>query len=428
MFAVSLHAKIYQAIADIHAEDKKLSTTLLCSRLPEEDDDGQNILAYVGTLVANSEGLSAEDFADEVAECAGRRQILKIAESAVKAAKAGTKPVIDIAASIEEATLDIIHKVSPKRPRLLHEIASEVTQKAITASKSAKKPGLSTGLASIDEITGQWLAGDLIFLLGSQGDGKSALAAQIAIHNSLDRDGPSGDVLLLQNEMTEEQTAAREIVARSGVHIRQLREGGLNLAEHDKIRAKVEELRQSRLWIMRDHRMTLRSIRNNALSIKRMYGLKLLVIDQLTHIRTDAKHRNKFDRYEEITSELKSLAFELDCPILVLVQRTRRAQRDEDPTPKIDDADAPSIERDGDMVLAVWRVETWLKRNKPNSRAGGEAMESWENALRRAETRGDIIGLKVRSGKPYQDKQLTWNGPMMRFSDFDPLAGEEPPF
>lgn len=414
MFAHGIHPQIYQAIADIHAEGKKLSINLLTARLPEEDDEGQNTAAYIIALVANSEELNAEDFADDVAECAGRRQIIKIAEAAAKAARAGTKPVLDIAASIEESTIDIIHKVSPKRPRLIYEIARGVSEKAITAKRKDVLPGIRTGLDAVDEITGLWMPGDLIFLLGSQGDGKSALAAQIAAYNA-----QYGPVLILQNEMTEEQLAARELASNSGVPVRILREGAFDAFQMDKIKNSVESLKSSQLWIMNDPKMSIRSIKNHALAIKRTHGLNLLVVDQLTHIRTDIRHRNKFDRYEEITSEAKSLAFELECPVLILVQRTRRAQRDEDPTPKIDDADANSIERDGDTVLAVWREITWLRRNKPNPKASGEAWDEYDARCERVKNKASVIALKVRSGEPFQQRDLKWNGAMTRFTDFN---------
>jgi replicative DNA helicase len=169
---------------------------------------------------------------------------------------------------------------------------------------------------------------------------------------------------------------------------------------------------------MNDPKMSIRSIRNHALAIKRMHGLKLLVVDQLTHIRTDSRHKSKFDRYEEVTSESKSMAFEIGCPILILAQRTRTSQRRDDPTPQIDDADANSIERDADMVLAVWQEYNWLQRNKPDKRAGGEAWDAYESKLRSAKGRASIIGLKVRSGEPYQQRDLMWHGATTRFSDF----------
>jgi replicative DNA helicase len=169
---------------------------------------------------------------------------------------------------------------------------------------------------------------------------------------------------------------------------------------------------------MNDPKMSIRSIRNHAMALKRMVGLRLLVVDQMTHVRTDARHKNKFDRYEEVTSESKSMALEMEVPYLMLVQRTRRAQRSDDPTPQIDDADANSIERDGDIVFAVWQEINWLRRNKPDVKASGEVWDKYEARMRNAKGKASVIGLKVRSGEPYQQRDLSWHGATTRFSDF----------
>jgi replicative DNA helicase len=112
--------------------------------------------------------------------------------------------------------------------------------------------------------------------------------------------------------------------------------------------------------------------------MKQTTGLGAITIDGLKRLRTETKHRDRWDRLEEITGELKAMAIELSVPVLLAVQRTRTARRRDDPIPQLDDADAPTLETDADMVLGVWREESWLMMNKPNPKAGGEAWDEWE--------------------------------------------------
>jgi hypothetical protein len=75
------------------------------------------------------------------------------------------------------------------------------------------------------------------------------------------------------------------------------------------------------------------------------------------------------------------------------------------------------LETDADLVLGVFREESWLMMNKPNQKAGGEAWDEWEGKVRRAKGIGKIIALKVRSGQPFQTREFRWNGAATRFED-----------
>jgi replicative DNA helicase len=151
--------------------------------------------------------------------------------------------------------------------------------------------------------------------------------------------------------------------------------------------------------------------------MKQTIGLGAITIDGLKRLRTETRHRDRWDRLEEITGDLKAMALELNVPVLLAVQRTRTARRREDPIPQLDDADAPTLETDSDLVLAVYQESAWLMMNKPNPKAGGEAWDEWEGKVRRAKGMAKIITLKVRSGQPFETREFRFNGPATRFED-----------
>lgn len=412
-FAKEEHRILFSTIADILMSGKKLTNTILLSRLPESVGD-LSFEAYTAVLLHNAvaQEVSALDFADDVAEMASRRRLIQISEMLAKAARSNDKSAIDAASDAEAGILDVMQVSSPKRLQRLGDLVDAVVSSSMRAHKDEVLPGYTTGLNAIDEILGRLMPGDLVFILGAQGDGKSSLLGQIAKYVA-----QYGPVPIFQNEMTEEQAAVRQVAASSGVSVREIREGAFNFAQADMISDAKVSLQAPEMYLMTDPKLTVPMIRAHSMSLKMSRGLAMIGIDQLTHLRSPNKHRDKWSLREEVTSDLKSLALELNVPLICLAQRTRTAQRRDDDTPHIDDADAPSIERDADIVAAVWRKENWLRRNKPSPKAGTEELNNWEVKLNAAAGKADVIALKVRSGKAGEQRSLKWHGPTTTFSD-----------
>jgi replicative DNA helicase len=413
-FYQPLHQQIFGVIRDICTEGK-LSLSLVASRLPEEDEEGRSIMSYLAVLLKDAEDVgSPDDFVPDIADAAARRQLISLSDMIAKAVRAGDKPPMDIASEASTLILDVMHVASPKRPRRLGEVAKGVGRDSRMANEGDVLPGFGTGMPSLDEILGRILAGDLIFLIGSQGDGKSAMAMQIGMHAALSR-----PVLLVQMEMTAEQVAARELAATSGITVGDIQEGAFDFAQRDALKAAEALVGRPDMMLLDDSRYTIRQIRAHAIALKRTSGLGMIIIDQLDKLKGEGRYKDRFERLAEITADLKVLAKDMKVPVLCLAQRTRGGQRRDDPTPQILDADAPSIERDGDIVLAVWRKESWLRQNRPHKESGGEKMEKWEQEIARATGVAQVITLKHRRKKPFEERTLKWVGKLTRFEELD---------
>jgi len=411
-FFAPLHQQIFSVIRDICTEGR-LSLSLVASRLPAEDEEGRSMMSYLAVLLKDAEDVgSPDDFVPDIADAAARRQLMALSEVIAKAVRAGEKTPMDIASEASTAILDVMHVASPKRPRRIGEVTRSVARDSRAAQEREVLPGFGTGMPSLDEILGRILPGDLIFLLGSQGDGKSAMAMQVGMHAALSR-----PVLLIQMEMTAEQVGARELAAASGVTVGDIQEGAFNFAERDALMAAEAAMDRPDMMLLDDPRYTVRQVRAHAIAMKRTMGLGMIIIDQLDKLKPEGRYKDRFERLAEITADLKVLAKDLQVPVLCLAQRTRGGQRRDDPTPQILDADAQSIERDGDIVLAVWRRESWLHQNKPNKNAGGEAWEKWEHEVARASGVAQVITLKHRRKKPFEERTLKWVGKLTRFEE-----------
>jgi len=411
---------IYTAILDLAERGRRVSTATLSTHdaiKPEYPDEGGPKAAIIAVLRANAEDAgSAQDYADTITERYALRQIEDLGKWLSAEVRKPGGEAEELAARAAAKLQDIMSTAAPIRPIKLGEVTQKVVKRAGDAYQSGEPAfGLTTGIPRLDEIMGRMLAGDLIFLIASQSDGKSALAAQIASYNAL----AGHPVLYFQFEMSGDQMGARALAARSGVSVRKINEGQFDAFEYGEIDRAERELRDVPFYLIDTDKaeddLTVRQIQALARAVQRESGLSLLVIDQLDKIKPEGRHRDRFERLAEITRDLNRLAKALQVPVLVLAQRTRGAQRRDDPTPDILDADAPSIERDAEVVIALWQHANWLRRQRPEAKLGEEAKANWETKMFQAKGQAEIICLKRRRGKAFEQCKLHFDGARMTF-------------
>ena len=407
------HREIYTAIRDLSERGRQVTITALQSVLPIEFDGFGPTIGILMALKASAEDAgSATDYAPFLAERVARQRMNELARWLQRQIARDDRVSEEIAAEAATKLEAIMATAAPVKPVKLSDASYRVVTFSNAARESDIMPGFSSGLPGLDGMIGRIMGGDLIGIIGALGDGKSGLLAQIGKHIAL-----NAPVLAAHNEMSVEQNAIRALAADSGMSIREIREGAYDFIGADAVRAAQKRIEALHYYLYTDPRMTVRAIRVRALQMKQTIGLGAISIDGLKRLRTDTKHRDKWDRMEEITGELKTMAIELGVPVLIAVQRTRGARRRDDPTPQLDDADAPTLETDSDVVLGIWRDESWLMMNKPNAKASGEEFEKWEHKLKRAKNVAHIIALKVRSGKPFEQKEFRWCGPALKLED-----------
>lgn len=410
---VPVHRDIFTAVRDLSERGRQVTITALQSVLPEDYEEAGPTIGILMALKASAEEAgSTTDYAPFLAERSARKRIDMLAQWLRKQTGSNERSAEEIASEAAVKLQAIMATAAPLKPVKL----SDVTKRVVTFSERARDkdvmPGFTTGLSGLDEMTGLLMGGDFVGVIGALGDGKSAVLAQIGKH--IARSSP---VLSCHNEMSEEQNGTRAVAGESGMSVREIREGAYDFVGAESVREAQKRIEHLQYHLYTDPRMTVRGIRVRALQMKQTTGLAAITIDGLKRLRTETKHRDRWDRLEEITGELKAMAIELSVPVLLAVQRTRTARRRDDPIPQLDDADAPTLETDADMVLGVWREESWLMMNKPNPKAGGEAWDEWEGKMRRAKGVAKVIALKVRSGKPFEQREFRWNGPATRLED-----------
>jgi replicative DNA helicase len=259
--------------------------------------------------------------------------------------------------------------------------------------------GISTGFTLLDSALRGLKPGNLIYLAGRPGMGKTTLAMNVAEHVAL-----SGHaVLFLSLEMGEGEIVDRTVASIGRIAMGDVLAGCPDQDDTERYSYALGRLADAPLILDEQGGLTLQEVRSKARSVKRKHGLDLLVIDYLQLMAGDGDNENA--KLTAISAGLKGLAKELGIPVICLSQLNRELEKRTNRRPTMSDLrGSGSIEQDADLILFVYRDEVY---NLESTDAG---------------TAEIIIG-KNRQGQAGMVR-LAWNG---RCTRFDNLAdGWEP--
>lgn len=405
---------LHKAIGDLTEASRPVTLSSLLSVLPDEFEGHGPTAGIIAALKANAEDAgSASDYADAILEREAVRRISEINEWVAQESKRGERDADLIAAEAARKLQAVMEITSPVQREKLGAAAARAAERSGKAADNANAvPGIPTGIPALDGICGRLYG--LSFIIASQGDGKSALAVQIADHAA--RSGRP--VLICQFEMSSEEMGARELAARTGIPVQEIMEPQGDAFDRAAITQAARDLTDLPIYVVDSDGLTVRQIGAQAKAMERTIGLSLVVVDQLDKIVPEGKHRDDNGRISEVTRDLKRLSKSMpDVTFLVLGQRIRTAQRSDDPVPSANDADGRSVERDADVLLGLWQPINHHRRQKPKRNVSEEA-DKWEGECRRLEGKACVVVLKHRRRATGTQCDLSFNGARMRFSNF----------
>lgn len=216
--------------------------------------------------------------------------------------------------------------------------------------QNGQSVGIPTGLKELDRsLNGGWNAPDLIVIGGRPSMGKTQFAVSFA-----KAAGMSGnETLFLSLEMTKIQLVMRMINEQDGISFYNMKNGRLSREEWELINHKISELEKMKVNIADSiSARYIQNIKSLARKLHRQGKLKLLIIDYLGYIKTNLKFGLRQQEVGYITSELKSLAKELNIPIILLSQLSRPVKGQVVTKPELSDLrESGDIEQDADIVI-----------------------------------------------------------------------------
>lgn len=309
-------------------------------------------LAYLGELAQNTPtAANAGRYAQIVIARSMERRLLAAADF-INAKVRGAGTTAEKLSAAQAAVMEISEASAPKQPRLLRDVLVSAVE-TLEARSAGSVKALSTGYDDLDAKLGGGLrGGNLIIIAGRPSMGKTSLAMNIA--TNVAGAGTPGGVLSL--EMSDIELTDRIIASVGRVPLSDVIAGRLDGESGDRMLIAVEKLRDLPLAIDDQGGLTLFEAVSKARSIRRRNGLGLLVVDYLQLMAGDGDNRNA--QLEPITRGLKSLAKELDIPVIVLSQLSRKCEERPNKRPMMSDLrDSGAIEQDADVIAFVYRDE-----------------------------------------------------------------------
>ena len=256
--------------------------------------------------------------------------------------------------------------------------------------------------------------------------GKTALATNIGFNAAKSSKLEKNETILIFSlEMSAEQLAQRILAEQSTIDSHKLRSGDLNETEFSKLVSTQNDILNLPFFIDDTPAISVGQIASRARRLKRTHGLSLIIIDYIQLIQGSkaSEAQGRVQEVSNITRGLKSLAKELNVPILALSQLSRAVEQREDKRPILADLrESGSIEQDADVVMFVYREEYYLDKSEPtqrdneNQESFNERFLKWQDRRNMAEGKAEIIISKQRHG-PTGIVQVQFEAKFTRFMD-----------
>jgi replicative DNA helicase len=440
-FADAAHQKIFTAIQKLIESGRQATATTLRRQFEQEetlkDLGGARYLAELAAGAANI--IDAADYARLVHDLHLRRSLIDIGTDTVNGAYIADAD-IDAEDLIEETEQKLFDLAETGNVDSGFQAFGDTLAKAIEMAETAfnregQLTGTPTGFKELDKKLGGLQKSDLLILAGRPGMGKTALATNIAFNAAKalthdDNEERGHSIAFFSLEMSSEQLALRILAEASEVQSDHIRRGQIEQHDFDKVFEASEKLSRLKLFIDDTPAISVTALRTRARRLLRTEKrLDLIVVDylQLMQPPRTARTDNRVQEISEITRGLKTIAKELNVPVLALSQLSRAVEQRDDKRPQLADLrESGSIEQDADVVMFVYREEYYLDRKEP-SPDKAEEYAQWQAEMENVHGTAEVLIAKQRHG-PTGTAKLAFEGKYTRFSDLEDHAADYPDY
>lgn len=405
---------------------------------------------YLARLTADGHGLLAtRQLAEQIYDLALLRELVTVGRTLVGGAL-DTSETVEPLKQIEKAEAALYEIAEGTN---IGSDASTFKDASIAALKLAQKAmnsdrglsGRTTGLSTIDDKTAGLHNSDLVILAGRPGMGKTSLATNIAFNTAYEYlkqmreggpDSGGAPVAFFSLEMSADQLATRILAEQAEISSEKLRSGDIGRDEFTRLSEASQRLADLPLYIDDTPALTIDALRMRARRLKRKNKIGLVVVDYLQLLQGSGRaNDNRVNEISEISRGLKTMAKELELPVIALSQLSRAVEQREDKKPQLADLrESGSIEQDADMVWFIYRAEYYHKAQMPNVPDGSESpddaqkYQDWMEEHQKLVNKALLIVAKQRHGSTgnvpliFQSEYTKFSSPSYRdYSDF----GEE---
>ena len=407
VFYKEAHQLIFAAIKDLFTKSEPIDILTVTNHLKSTNDVDAVGGAYYISQLTNRVVSSAniEYHSRIILQKHIQRQLIQISSETIKDAYEDSADVFDLLDNAENK----LFQISENNLRRNYDQMPDLVKLAIEDIEKAKNSGsqlrgVPSGYTELDRITQGWQKSDLIILAARPSMGKTAFALNMARNAAVDFNKP---IAFFSLEMSSVQLVTRLISSETSLTADKLRTGRLEEYEWQQLNTKVTPLINAKIFIDDTPQLSVFDLRAKCRRLKQQHDIQMIFIDylQLMTAKTE-KNGNREQEISNISRSLKSLAKELNIPVLALSQLSRSVEtRPGSKKPILSDLrESGAIEQDADMVLFIYRPEYYgLSEDEDHSSTKGKAVVSIA---------------KHRNGK-LGDVELRFVGQYARFEDLE---------
>ncbi len=367
-FYLDNHSKIFQCIKDLDAKGSVVDLTTVADEL-----NNRNWLKTVGDIDYLTEIIESvpsaaniDEYIKIVEDKAILRRLIDEATSIITDSYNTTNNISEVIETAEKKIFDVSKSLRSTEFKSIQDVLYK-TQSDLEklAANKGDITGIPTGFYELDKITSGFHPHELIIIAARPGMGKTAIALNMVTNIAIQA---KKTVALFNMEMGAEQLATRMLSSVGQIEGNKLKTGNLEHSDWKRVNEAISRLSGTNIFIDDTAGQTVGEIRSKCRKLATSpTGLDIVVIDYLTLIQGSSKNgSNRQQEVADISRALKTMAMELNVPVIALSQLSRGIEQRVDKKPMLSDLrESGAIEQDADIVAFLHCTDE--EREKENS-------------------------------------------------------------
>lgn len=392
---------LFESIIELSEEQREADPVVLADRAREKglsaDIANLNYLGELSLSVPSS--ANVKEYADIVRDKAVLRQLIDVTENITAACYKAQEPLEEIMEQTEKNIFELLQDSGSAKEQSIAQIAMSAFRNIQAASKqTGSVTGIPSGFYELDYKTAGFQKSNLILIAARPAMGKTAFVLNIAEYVAVKKQIP---LALFSLEMSSEELVKRMLAMNSKVDSQKLRTGNdLSSQDWRSLMDSTITISKTKLFLDDQGGLTITELRSKCRKLKVEHDIQMVIIDYLQLMSGGKRTENRQQEISEISRALKTLAKELQIPIIALSQLSRAVESRPDKRPMLSDLrESGAIEQDADMVMFLYRDDYYNKDSKEPGVA-------------------EVIIGKQRSG-PTGTVKLSWLGQYTKFANLE---------
>jgi replicative DNA helicase len=405
-FYKEAHQQVYEVAQSLSRKEKPIDLLTVTEELRRleklETVGGASFIAQLTSRVGSAAHL--EYHARIVAQKYIQRELIRVSSDIQERAYDEGTDVDDLLDYSERELLNIaeghIKKETVKIAALLKKAIEQIDE---AGKREDSLSGVPSGFTKLDRITSGWQKSDLIIVAARPSMGKTAFVLSMARNMAVEHNRP---VAFFSLEMSSIQLVNRLIIGETQLPSDKIRTGRLENYEWEQLEYKIKDLEKAPIYVDDTPAISIFEFRAKCRRLKQKYDIQAVVIDYLQLMTGSRETGSREQEVSNISRSLKSVAKELDIPVIALSQLNRSVEmRSGNKRPQLSDLrESGAIEQDADLVIFIHRSEYY-----------GLDVDDEGNSLKGI---AEIIVSKHRNG-PVGEVRLKFIREFAKFVDLD---------